>query len=461
LSESVTRIFFTYLAQILLAALLFWVFRHFSRVFQRHYLWLWSLSWLAMAVHTLGSAVQMVLPRAPEKAWIIYQVFTMLSQVGIFLHLLLLAFGMYEWLKGVRTRIAQRRLWMLASVLIALVLVIAYARHPEGATMRYVLRVGTRYFLSTLTFTLCAWAIFKFERDYKGIGRKLLAFTFLSWGLVQSLYFTTVMVNVLGGNMPFPFAYFGIFDLMFLGLIGMAMVLWLLEGEHRQLLKANVELDNFLYRTSHDLRSPIASILGLTRLLNLETKDIQALEYNRKIEERVRKLDEVISDILKYTKSSKVSLRREWVDFNQVVEDAFANVAYNEGARDIQLRYKSGLKNQFLTDPYQLALIVNNLVSNAVKYHRLDQEAPFVQVRFKKKKTLVKIVVEDNGQGIAPAYQDRIFDMFFRASEASEGSGLGLFIVKEAVHRLKGTLELHSEVGIGSRFTVNLNEAAL
>jgi signal transduction histidine kinase len=461
LNESLFRIFFTYLAHIGLAVMLFLVFIHFSKVFGKHYLRLWAFSWLAMAVHTLGPALQFWVSRAHEFGGLMYQGLSIFSLGALLWHLALLLFGTYELVKGIRTKIAHRRLVLLLTLVLAFVLYLAYSTGQEYSNMRYFLRVGVRYFLAMVTFLACGWAILRFERDLKGIGRKLLAWTLMTWSLVLGLYFTTVLVNVLGGSFPFPFAYFGIFDLMFEGLIGMAMVLWLLEGEHQKLKKANEELDSFLYRTSHDLRSPIASVLGLTHLMRLESQDPKALEYNQKIEDRVLKLDAVIGDILKYTRSNKATLRRELVDFNEIVEESFSNVAYHEGGNRITLIYHPDPRNVFISDAYQLKLILSNLISNAVKYHRLDQESPYVKVGFTKNGPQVRMVVEDNGQGIGPEHQEKIFDMFYRASESSEGSGLGLFIVKEAILRLKGHLRLETEMGKGSRFVVELNEGAL
>jgi signal transduction histidine kinase len=99
---------------------------------------------------------------------------------------------------------------------------------------------------------------------------------------------------------------------------------------------------------------------------------------------------------------------------------------------------------------------LGNLIGNAVKYHNVEQADPFIAVRFFSKQNELVIEVEDNGTGIAKQYQEKIFNMFFRASTQSEGTGLGLYIVGEAVAKLQGKIKVSSEVGKGSTFTVTL-----
>src|SRR5690606_22991173 len=97
-----------------------------------------------------------------------------------------------------------------------------------------------------------------------------------------------------------------------------------------------------------------------------------------------------------------------------------------------------------------------NLMSNAIKYHSLEQPDPFLKIRISTSERGAKIEIEDNGSGIEPSYHQKIFEMFFRASEKSFGSGLGLYIVKQVIDRLNGTISLKSEVNYGTIFTITL-----
>jgi signal transduction histidine kinase len=174
------------------------------------------------------------------------------------------------------------------------------------------------------------------------------------------------------------------------------------------------------------------------------------------IEQRIKKLDAVIGDILQLSRSSKAELKIELVDFNNLMAEIVSDIKFNQGADKIQLHYSSNPEHLFKSDAAQVKIILNNLVTNAIKYHRLNQDDPFIKVSFQKHNAAVVITVSDNGEGIAPDNQDKIFEMFYRASSSSDGTGLGLYIVKEAVNKLNGKIEVESRLHVGSTFIVTL-----
>ncbi len=106
-----------------------------------------------------------------------------------------------------------------------------------------------------------------------------------------------------------------------------------------------------------------------------------------------------------------------------------------------------------------MKVILSNLMANAVKYHNLDQPNPVIRVKFLRKPEGVSITVEDNGQGIPAESLPKVFDMFYRASLNTEGTGLGLYIVREALNKVKGTIAVKSEFGKGSAFIIFLENA--
>ena len=111
-----------------------------------------------------------------------------------------------------------------------------------------------------------------------------------------------------------------------------------------------------------------------------------------------------------------------------------------------------------LTDLTRFKIILNNLISNAIKFHRFHENdvQPFVNISLAKNTTSYVLVVQDNGSGIEGKHLDRIFEMFYRASEKSQGSGLGLYILKESVTKLNGSVEAHSSLDRGSTFMITL-----
>jgi signal transduction histidine kinase len=235
--------------------------------------------------------------------------------------------------------------------------------------------------------------------------------------------------------------------------------MWLLEDEREKLEKANKELDQFLYSTSHDLRAPIASILGLTYLGKLEFEEEKARTFMDMIEARIRKLDLVIGDILSLSRSKKIDVRIEQLNLQTLLENTVTDIKFNKGASAISLDYTPDPSHVFRSDVNQMKIILSNLMGNAVKYHNLEQPNPYIRVTFLRRKDCVEIAIEDNGQGIPEGSLPKIFDMFYRASLNTEGTGLGLYIVREALNKIKGTIAVKSEFGKGSTFTILLDNA--
>lgn len=113
-------------------------------------------------------------------------------------------------------------------------------------------------------------------------------------------------------------------------------------------------------------------------------------------------------------------------------------------------------ESQFFSDNYRLSLILNNLISNAIKYSDPQKETSFIQITIKLRPDKVLLTFKDNGIGIENDYIKKVFNMFFRATEKNEGAGLGLYIVKEAVEKLGGKIDLESQVGNGTLFRIEL-----
>jgi signal transduction histidine kinase len=236
-------------------------------------------------------------------------------------------------------------------------------------------------------------------------------------------------------------------------------VMWFLEDERQRLNDENKELDSFLSSTSHDLRTPIASILGLTYLGRIELQEEKARTFMNIIEERIKKLDLIISDILNLSRSKKIDVKIEELDLRDLIEETTADIKFNKGASSIFLDYEAHPSHTFKSDYNQVKIILNNLLTNAVKYHNLEQPNPFIRVSFKRNRHVVEIAVEDNGRGISKENVPKIFDMFFRAAEDTDGTGLGLYIVKEALNKIKGIIFVDSELGKGSKFRIVLENA--
>lgn len=454
--EISVRLLATYLSQLLVGLILYVVFRHFSKQYGLKFLTTWSWSWMAFCFYMLGLCF-LILQLTLSPTVLSRTVSSLLSQIGCFLQCIFLIIGSVELTKGKPVSQRKRLLAIATGVSVAVISVLLYNNSvsPEAPNYRYVLRFGLRCFVLASSFFISTIIIYNNSVIHKGLGQRLLLSSFLLFSLTQLSYFGVVFSNAFGLKFEIP-SFFGFIDLATISMIGFSMVMWLLEDERARLSKVNKELDSFLYTTSHDLRAPIASILGLTNLARYEVKDQVATEYFTKIENRTSKLDKVISDILLLTKTIKSEIELTLVDFNALIEDSISDGKYRQGSERISIQYQPNPNNTLLSDSVQLKIVLDNLIANAFKYHNPDQPNPFIKITFTKSSKEVIITIKDNGEGIAEEAQSKIFNMFYRASLKAEGTGLGLYLVKEALLKLNGTIELVSAENMGSVFTIKL-----
>ncbi|WP_224996695.1 ATP-binding protein [Cesiribacter sp. SM1] len=232
-----------------------------------------------------------------------------------------------------------------------------------------------------------------------------------------------------------------------------------LEDQNAELIKVNEELDNFVYRVSHDLRAPISSLLGLVEVISAE-QDISTIkEMLLLVKKTLEKQDKFIKDILDYSRNARQEVQFVEINFNELLEEVFSPFAYSQPEK-AEYSFDVEQDAPFYTDDYRLSIILNNLVSNAFKYLKLNRENSYVKVYVKANRAGATIVVEDNGIGIEKKHQEKVFNMFYRATDQHPGSGLGLYIVKETVSKLKGTIGITSESGYGTTITVELPNLA-
>lgn len=226
--------------------------------------------------------------------------------------------------------------------------------------------------------------------------------------------------------------------------------------KNAELQKVNEALDRFVYSVSHDLRSPLSSILGLINLANL-TKDPEELnEIIKMIQGRVMAQDNFIREIIDYSRNARTETVAEPIHLEKLVDEVIDTLKFDGLADKIEFR-KQIPDNFILTsDRIRLTVILSNLIGNAIKYHDLKKEHPFIEVGYKPDGS--SLYVADNGTGVMPQHQQKIFNMFYRGSDRVTGSGLGLFITKEAVAKLGGTIDLKSVYGEGSTFTVKFEK---
>lgn len=225
-----------------------------------------------------------------------------------------------------------------------------------------------------------------------------------------------------------------------------------LVQRNKELKRANQELDTFVYRVSHDLKAPLASSISLIDLAKMEQdldKREQFLDY-QKIS--LNRLDKFISDILAYSRNTRKKVEVSDINLKELVAEICKTQDMGDNTK-LSIKIKEDA--QVKCDEMRLRVVLNNLISNAFKYSKVKKE-PKVDIEATISEREFSLQVADNGIGIPLNHQDKVFDMFYRATTVSQGSGLGLYIVKDALEKLNGTIKLQSQENIGTRFFIKI-----
>jgi signal transduction histidine kinase len=235
----------------------------------------------------------------------------------------------------------------------------------------------------------------------------------------------------------------------------------LLKRQNEELIKINAELDRFVYSASHDLRAPLMSVKGLINMIKVDPEKRNTDHYVKLIERSIDKLDHFILDII-YSRNSRMDVMPKEINFQTLLEESIDSLRFIDGAEQVRSIKNINLQAPFYSDYSRLLMIFNNIIANAVRYRDHWKEDSFLEINILATEEKAVIRFSDNGIGIADEYIDKIFKMFFRASADSKGSGLGLYIVKSAVDKLDGKIDVQSKIGEGTIFTIeipNLKEA--
>lgn len=221
-------------------------------------------------------------------------------------------------------------------------------------------------------------------------------------------------------------------------------------SQNRNLEKTNLELDQFVYSISHDLRAPLLSIKGILDLFDDRATDESKKLYLEMIEESVNRLDDNILDILNFSRNSRLEISFEPIDIKSEIQKIISDLDHiNKSTVDLNYFQEDHLN--FKSDLFRIRIILKNIISNAIKYSKeSDITKIVVNVYSENNKTVIEIA--DNGIGISDEHLNKIFEMFYRATNKSIGTGLGLYITKEMVQKLDGKIDVQSKLGQGTSF---------
>lgn len=229
-----------------------------------------------------------------------------------------------------------------------------------------------------------------------------------------------------------------------------------LKHQNNELEKVNHELDQFVYSASHNLRAPLLSVKGLLTLIEQEEMEVPTRKrFIEEIHKSIQRLDGTIKDIIEYSKNARLDIQPSCIDLEQLIRNTHEDLKYFEGTT-VSLELHLEQSAPFYSDERRIRSIVHNIMSNSVKYSDNQKDASWLKVEIETNERGCVFEFTDNGKGIPTEYQSRVFDMFYRATSERSGSGLGLYIVKEMTERIGGTVELESQLGIGTKLRLTL-----
>jgi signal transduction histidine kinase len=225
-----------------------------------------------------------------------------------------------------------------------------------------------------------------------------------------------------------------------------------------ELSKRNTELDNFVYSVSHDLRAPIASVLGLINLARKDKDPAMKNEYLDRINHSAMQQDDFIREILDQSRNARLDVKKEEVFFESLIEETFNQLKFATSTASLEKIVHVNQAQAFHSDRWRLKVVLNNVISNAIRYRNGREPVIRVQVAIESNRALIE--VEDNGRGIGHEHLGKVYDMFYRATDDGAGSGLGLYIVKETMDKLRGQIRIESEIGKGTVVRLEIPEVA-
>ena len=229
-----------------------------------------------------------------------------------------------------------------------------------------------------------------------------------------------------------------------------------LRNKMTELEKTNDELNRFIYSISHELRAPLVSVIGIINLVKMEDLYNSSGEYWSLIETCSNKLDYYIQKTLQYYKNTKDLPDHSEIDFQKLISELIELHAYSD--KDTKFNVNINQNVKFVGDAFRIEVILSNLISNAIKYQKSNEPNKTVNIDMEITQHQANININDNGMGILKEHLEKIFTQFFK-SKMHHGSGLGLFIVKEALTKINGTINVSSNIEDGTTFKITIPNA--
>jgi nitrogen-specific signal transduction histidine kinase len=218
----------------------------------------------------------------------------------------------------------------------------------------------------------------------------------------------------------------------------------------------NRNLDAFVSKASHEIKGPLNSLKGLSDVALKTVKDKESLEYFEYINKTVQKLTKTLNNMLYFSRAKNIVPEYSEIKLQSFVDEAIKGLMFKESFDKIKISNRISEKYVISSDEVILNSVIQNLIGNAIKYHDSKKASSYLDIDAEEKNNIITMQFKDNGIGIDNVHKNKLFGMFYRATNEAEGTGLGLYIVKLSIEKLGGTIEFESEPGEFTKFTVTI-----
>jgi signal transduction histidine kinase len=208
-----------------------------------------------------------------------------------------------------------------------------------------------------------------------------------------------------------------------------------------ELSQRKEELDQLIYRMSHDLRTPVTSILGVCHVMRMEGLPTSFFYHLDHIQKKGLELDTILKSLTAFSQAAFMDVNHQPVNLSNLLPDVLDSLHQEAGFSDAHFSLACNVTEHVQADRTKLFTLIRNIVKNALDF-RSEKRQLKIEIEISLENQSIIFKCKDNGVGIEDAIKPHIFRMFYRGSEKSIGSGLGLYVVKEIVSKLKGGIEV-------------------
>ncbi len=229
-----------------------------------------------------------------------------------------------------------------------------------------------------------------------------------------------------------------------------------IDSQYQEQIELNTTLDSFIYRSTHDLRAPICSALGLINVARMASSKEEIMRYLTLQEKSLKKLDGFVTDVLFYSHNRQKDIQLQEIDFQDIIATCLGEIESLPQFPKIDFSFNISPDLKVISDKMRMKILFNHLITNAYKYYDATKEAPFLHISIEKKSHFITFIFEDNGIGISQIHLPHIFEMFYRANPKSDGSGIGLYVVQQCMEKIGASITCHSVEGKGTSFFITM-----